>query len=91
MPLQVEVVSPEEELFSGEAEFVLARSVDGEIGILPGHTPILVQLVEFDIKVQTASGDETFPIGGGFMTVKEDRVIILAQPKGESVEEALAG
>jgi F-type H+-transporting ATPase subunit epsilon len=87
MPLQVEVVSPEEELFAGEAEFVLARSVDGEIGILPGHTPILAQLVEYDIKVQTAEGDQTFPVGGGFMTVKDDRVIILAEPRGESDEE----
>jgi F-type H+-transporting ATPase subunit epsilon len=86
MPLQVEVVSPEEELFAGEADFVLARTVEGEIGILPGHTPILAQLVEFDIKVRTPGGEETFPVGGGFMTVKEDRVIILAEEKREAAE-----
>lgn len=81
MPLELLVVSAEDELFSGEAEFVLARTVEGDIGILPGHTPILAQLVEFDIKVRTGGGEETFPVGGGFMTVKDDRVIILAEEK----------
>lgn len=79
MPLQVEVVTAEEELFAGEAEFVLARTTEGEIGILPGHIPLLAQLVEFEIKVRTGGGEQTFPVGGGFMTVKEDRVIILAE------------
>lgn len=81
MPLDVLVVSAEDELFSGEADFVLARTVEGEIGILPGHTPILAQLVEFEIKVRSSEGEQTFPIGEGFMTVKDDRVIILAEEK----------
>lgn len=82
MALAVEVVSAEEELFSGDAEFVLARTVEGEIGILPGHTPILAQLAPSEIKVRTPSGEETFSIGGGFMTVKDDKVIILAEEPG---------
>jgi F-type H+-transporting ATPase subunit epsilon len=81
MPLQVEIVSPEEELFSGEAEFVRARTVDGEIGILPGHIPVLAQLVSYDVKVRTSGGDQLYPIGGGFMSVKDDRVIILADER----------
>lgn len=81
MPLDVLVVSAEDELFAGEAEFVLARTVEGDIGILPGHTPILAQLSEYDIKVRTGEGEQTFPVGGGFMTVKDDRVIILAEEK----------
>lgn len=82
MSLAVEVVSAEEELFSGDAEFVLARTVEGEIGILPGHTPILALLAPGDIKVRTPSGEEIFSIGGGFMTVKDDKVIILAEEPG---------
>lgn len=81
MPLDVLVVSAEDELFSGEAEFVLARTVEGDIGILPGHTPILAQLAEYDVKVRGGEGEQTFPVGGGFMTVKDDRVIILAEEK----------
>lgn len=78
MPLDVGVVSPEEELFSGEASFILARTVEGDIGILPGHAPILAELAPYDIKVRTSAGDQTFSVEGGFMTVKDDKVIILA-------------
>lgn len=80
MAFQVELVSPEEDLFTGEAEFVRAETVEGEIGILTGHTPILAQLVACEIKVRSTDGAESlFPIGGGFMTVKENKVIILAE------------
>lgn len=82
MPLHVEVVSPEEALFSGEADFVLARTVEGEIGILPGHTPLLAQLVPHNVKVKTSAGDQTFAIEDGFMTVKDDKVIVLAESAG---------
>jgi len=76
----VELVAPEEDLFTGEAEFLRAETVEGEIGILTGHTPILAQLVPCEVKVRAAGGQESvFQIAGGFMTVKEDRVIILAE------------
>lgn len=78
MALQVQIVSPEEQLFSGEAEFVRTQTVEGEIGILSDHTPILAQLVPCETKVRTTSGEEElFRIEGGFMTVKENKVIIL--------------
>lgn len=78
MALNVEVVSPEEELFAGEANFVLARTVEGDIGIMPGHAPLLGELSAYDVKVRTSAGDQTFSVSGGFMTVKDDKVIILA-------------
>lgn len=86
MPLEVEVVSPEEEIFRGVAEFVLARTVEGDIGILPGHAPILARLMPYEVKVRTPSGEVKFPVGGGFMSVKDDRVIILAEG-AEAAEE----
>lgn len=79
MPLEVQVVSPEEEVFSGPADFVLARTVEGEIGILPGHIPILARLAPSEIKVRSAGSEQKFAVGGGFMTVKDDKVIILAE------------
>lgn len=78
MVLEVEVVSPEQALFSGEAEFVLARTVDGEIGILQGHSPVLAQLAPSKVKVRPLGGaEQSFDIAGGFMTVKDNKVIIL--------------
>lgn len=91
MALTVEIVSPEEEVFSGDAEFVLARTVEGDIGILPGHTPLLAQLVAYEVKVRTPAGERTFPVDGGFMTVKDDRVIILAEGTGSEVTSAGPG
>lgn len=80
MALDVAIVSPEEELFSGEAEFVRAETVEGEIGILTGHIPLLAQLVACEVKVrQTGGTEQLFPIEGGFMTVKDDKIIILAE------------
>jgi len=76
----LELVSPEANLFSGEVEFVRAETVEGEIGILTGHSPLLAQLVECEVKVRDAQGAESlYPIAGGFMTVKENKVIILTE------------
>ena len=76
--MQVEVVSPDEELFSGEATFVLARTVEGDIGILAHHSPLLAELAPYDVKIHAPGGDVHFPIAGGFMSVKDNKVIILA-------------
>lgn len=84
MVMHVSVVSPEESLFEGEASFVRAETVEGEIGILAGHTPLLAQLVDCEVKITSAGGgDELIHIGGGFMTVKDDKVIILAEELGD--------
>ncbi len=90
MSFRVEVVSPEEEMFSGDAEFLRAKTVEGEIGVLTGHAPVLAQLVPCEVKVRSVEGRESlFRIGGGFMTIKENRAIILAEEASE--EPAPAG
>lgn len=82
--MKVEAVSGEESVFEGEAAFVRARTVVGEIGILPGHAPLLAQLSPGEVKIRTKDGQENLlTITGGFMTVKEDRVIILAEVTAE--------
>src|SRR5919106_1653450 len=79
MPLDVAVVDPEKELWSGEADFVVARSEDGEIGILPGHAPFLGVLKFSRLKVQAGSDVIIFAVHGGFVEVKDDRVSVLAR------------
>ncbi|MGQ0679918.1 MAG: F0F1 ATP synthase subunit epsilon [Actinomycetota bacterium] len=81
MALQVQLVSAEDDLFVGEAEFVSARTVEGDIGILPGHTPILAQLAASQVKIVSAGAEHKFRIDSGFLTVKDDKVIILAEPE----------
>jgi F-type H+-transporting ATPase subunit epsilon len=90
VPLQVELVSVEREVWSGEADMVVARTTVGEIGILPGHTPLLGQLAEgFDVRI-VRSGAEEIVVGvtGGFLSVTKEGVTILAEAAtlpGESV------
>jgi F-type H+-transporting ATPase subunit epsilon len=78
-PMQVDVVSPEERLFSGEATAVYARSTEGELGILAGHVPILIELGDAPVRVQTAGGQEhSWHVTGGFLEFRENRCVVLA-------------
>lgn len=78
--MHVEVVSPEAAVWSGEASAVNARTVEGDIGILPGHAPLLGQLVESPVVIKTASGDVNVTVKGGFLHVSaEGRVSLLAE------------
>ena len=78
--LRVEVVSADSEVWSGDAEFVLARTTDGELGLLPQHAPLLSVLVESVVLIRGEGGDTQFAaIDGGFISVAENRVSILCE------------
>jgi F-type H+-transporting ATPase subunit epsilon len=79
--LHVELVSVEREVWSGEASMVVARTTEGEIGVLPGHAPLLGQLAEgYDVRIQQASGGElAVTVSGGFLSVTDAGVTILAE------------
>ena len=82
MAMRVAVVSPEKEIWSGEAEMVSARTLDGEIGILEGHIPLLGVLADDgEVRIRTAgSGSEvTAKVSGGFLSVTKEGVSILAE------------
>lgn len=77
--LQVELVAADRKVWQGEAAMVSARSIDGDLGIMPGHTPILGVLVTGDIRIKTSGGStETVTIDDGFLSVDHDRVVIVA-------------
>ncbi len=86
MPLQVSVVTPEREVWAGEANFVVARSEGGEIGVLPGHAPFLGALRHSFVKVEHADGITLIAVHGGFVEVYDDRVTILGRV-AEAAEE----
>src|SRR5438270_14017392 len=86
MALQVSVVTPEREVWSGEAAFVVARAEGGDIGLLPGHAPVLGALHHAVLKIEHADGVTLFAVHGGFIEVFEDRVTVLA-PVAEAAEE----
>jgi len=80
--LQVDLVAADRQVWSGEASMVSARSIDGDMGILPGHTPTLVVLAEGDVRIHSGEGVRTAKIDGGFLSVDHDKVTIVS----ESVE-----
>jgi F-type H+-transporting ATPase subunit epsilon len=79
--LTVELVAVERRLWSGTANIVIAETIEGELGILPGHTQLLGQLVEGGVvTIRTTDGsDVTAAVHGGFLSVSDDRVSILAE------------
>ena len=83
MTLEVFVVTPERELWSGEARMVVARGSEGEVGIMSGHAPLLVQLGIGPLFIQTDGERLAAAIDGGFLHVMSDgmdsRVDILAE------------
>lgn len=70
MALEVRVVTPEREVWSGRARMVVARGVDGEVGILPGHAPLLIRLAIGAMRIQKADESwEAAVVDGGFLHV----------------------
>ncbi|MDE0675614.1 MAG: F0F1 ATP synthase subunit epsilon [bacterium] len=96
-PFNVDVVSPEGTLWSGDAEFLVARTTEGEIGILAGHEPLTAALSAGPVLIDH-DGDQrtTIAVHGGFMQVVENRVTLLtdraritAGDRAEAAAEAL--
>ncbi|CAN2178957.1 AtpC F0F1-type ATP synthase, epsilon subunit (mitochondrial delta subunit) [Candidatus Nanopelagicaceae bacterium] len=80
MSLNVALVSPTEQLWTGEAKFVLARTTGGDLGVLPGHTPLFGVLVDGLVSIEVADGSKKeFNVKGGFLSVNNDRVSILTE------------
>ena len=79
--MHVELVSIEAPIWSGEATAVYGRTVDGQLGILPGHTPLLGELAPgFPDRIDTEDGQSiTVAVHGGFLSVRKDGVSVLAE------------
>ena len=92
--LQVDVVSAEEEIFSGEARFVALPGDMGELGIYPRHTPLITRIKPGAVRIQRADNgeEELVFVAGGILEVQPDRVTVLADTaiRGRDLVEAKA-
>lgn len=78
--LQVELVAADRTVWSGEATMVIARTVEGDIGVLRGHAPVLSVLADAVVEIDTGDGDVVIAaVDGGFLSVANDRVSILSE------------
>ena len=80
MPLQVELVAADRLVWSGVASSVSARTIEGDIGVLPGHTPVLAILAEGEVRIDPVEGAAVVAhAGGGFLSIERDRVTIVSE------------
>ena len=79
-PMQVEVVSADRVVWSGQSSNIIAKTVEGDIGILPGHAPVLAVLEPGGLEIFSEDGNrEVIAVDGGFISVSQGRVSILSE------------
>ena len=90
--IQVDVVSAEAEVFSGMAEFVALPGESGELGILPGHTPLITRIKPGAVRIQNGTQEELVFVAGGILEVQPNKITILADTaiRGHDLDEARA-
>lgn len=91
--IKVDVVSAEEQIFSGQAKFVALPGEAGELGILPGHTPLITRIRPGAVRIEVENGEEEFVfVAGGILEVQPGAVTVLADTaiRGKDLDEAKA-
>jgi len=90
--VQVNVVTPDGPVYDAEVEMVSAKAQSGELGILPGHIPMVAPLAIGAVRLKKGSSTELVAVSGGFLEVRPDKVTILAQAaeKAENIDVARA-
>jgi len=91
--IYVDVVSAEQSIFSGEAKFIALPGEGGELGILPGHTPLITKIRPGAVRIEKVDGDEEFVfVAGGILEIQPNKVTVLADTaiRGHDLDEAKA-
>jgi F-type H+-transporting ATPase subunit epsilon len=84
--LKIDIVTAERVVYSAEADAVIAPGMEGQLGILPHHAPLMTTLQAGELVVRRGSEEDSMAISGGFLEVRPDRVIVLAD-QAERAEE----
>ncbi|MGI8998892.1 MAG: F0F1 ATP synthase subunit epsilon [Candidatus Limnocylindria bacterium] len=92
MPLQLEVVSPERLAYTDEVDMVIVPGIDGQLGILPHHTRLISALGTGELRIKKGGTEESLLISGGFVEVRPDKVIVMADlaEHSDEIDEAKA-
>ena len=79
MPLHLEIVTPERLAYEDDVDMVLVPGAEGELGILPHHTPLVSLLGVGELRIRKGGDEEAFAIVGGFVQVRPDKVVVMAE------------
>jgi F-type H+-transporting ATPase subunit epsilon len=90
--LKLDIVTPEKMIFSRDVNAVLAWGVEGQLAILPHHAPLMTVLQPGDLVIKIGQEEESLTISGGFLEVRPDKVVVLADAceRAEQIDEARA-
>lgn len=77
--ITLEMVTPEKVAWSAPADFVVLPALNGEMGVLPGHAPFVVQLAAGEVRVTSGAEVKRFAVSGGFAEIKDDKVALFAE------------
>ncbi|ASS73857.1 F0F1 ATP synthase subunit epsilon [Tumebacillus algifaecis] len=77
--MPIEIVTPERKVYANEANLIIARGGDGDLGIMAGHTPVVTTLKISSLRVKTDQGEDVISVAGGFLEVKPGQVSVLAE------------
>ena len=90
--IKLEIVTPEKMVFSDDVDVVLAWGLDGQLGILPHHAPLMTILQPGDLVFRKGGKEEALTISGGFLEVRPDKVVVLADAceRAEEIDVARA-
>jgi F-type H+-transporting ATPase subunit epsilon len=75
----LEIVTPERQVFSEEVDSVVCPGIEGELGVLPHHAPLLTTLGVGELRIRRGGEEEFFAIAGGFLQVRPDKVVVMAE------------
>ena len=79
MPIQLEIVTPDRQVFSDNVDSVQVPGSEGELGVLPHHAPLVSTLGVGELRFRKDGAEESFAIVGGFLQVRPDKVVVLAE------------
>jgi F-type H+-transporting ATPase subunit epsilon len=79
MPLHLEIVTPERQAYEDDVDMVVVPGIEGELGILPHHAPLITTLGVGELRIRKGGAEESFAIVGGFLQVRPDKVVVMAE------------
>jgi F-type H+-transporting ATPase subunit epsilon len=86
MPLRLEIVTPERKAYAEDVDMVIVPGRNGQLGILPHHTPLISSLGVGELRIKRAGTEESLLISGGFVEVRPDKVVVMADLAEHSEE-----
>ena len=75
--IRLDVITPSRSAFSDDVNMVIARALDGDVGILPGHVPLVAALDIWSLRILTSEGEHKMAISGGIMNVSDGKIVIM--------------